>query len=125
MANASTPAVLSVNLARSAPPALPDGIDQARSAAWLSASVAVSVATAVWFSAAEKLDALVMTGAAGAPPPTVTDTVSSSDRLPASVTVRENTKVADSITEAGAVKLAAAVLAPASVTSSPPVCIQA
>ena len=61
--NASTPSAPSVNLPRSAPPAAPAGIDQVSSLAATFASVAVSVATAVRFSATESADALVICGA--------------------------------------------------------------
>ena len=67
-ANASTPVLgLSVNLPPSAPPAVPDGIDQRRLAADVTSSVAVSLATAVWFSAAAKLVDPVTSGAGWGP----------------------------------------------------------
>ena len=120
-ANASTPTELSVNLPRSAPPAASAGIDHVRSATGVSASVAVSVATAVWFSTTVKLAALVMTGGWGF---TVTVTVSSWNRPPASVTRSVNVKAVASVTAGGAVKVAVAVVSSFRSTVGPPVCVQ-
>ena len=91
-----------------------------RSAACVSASVAVSVATAVWFSSAVKLVAPVMTG-----PLAMTFSVSSWYRPAASVTRSVNAKVVVSVNAAGMVKVAVAALAFVSVTPTPSVCVQA